>query len=105
MQVLAAPGFWDQPEEQQLKGLGKVYPKVLQAPIEIQRQLLAKGKAAFGGSNPARDWQWDDKVRTPALWSAHLDGARLLAEWGSVILVFGGLAWTLRDNRKHRELH
>jgi hypothetical protein len=37
-----------------------------------------------------------DKVKNPALWNSHLDVARLLAEWAAVIMVFGGLAWTLR---------
>ena len=45
-------------------------------------------------------WVWNggsQKAQTAFLWSSHLDVARLLAEWGAVILVFGGLAWTLRD--------
>jgi hypothetical protein len=44
-------------------------------------------------------WVWSkvsDKVKNPALWNSHLDVARLLAEWAAVIMVFGGLAWTLR---------
>jgi|ERR1035438_5205070 hypothetical protein len=46
---------------------------------------------------------WNEKVKTPALWSSHLDVARLLAEWATVILVMGGFAWTLRDPRKPGE--
>jgi len=48
-------------------------------------------------------WVWtkqDETLKAPQLWNVRLDVARLMAEWRAIILVFGGLAWTLRDPRK-----
>ena len=46
-------------------------------------------------------WVWSragESIKIPALWSSHLDVARLLAEWATVVMVFGGISWTLRKS-------
>ena len=43
-------------------------------------------------------WVWDrayESLKYVHSWGSRIDIVRLLVEWGVVILVFGGVAWTL----------
>ena len=51
-QVVSAPGFWNQPKEQQVQAIGQIYPKIASAPQDVQDRILAQGRVAFGGGNP-----------------------------------------------------
>ena len=51
-QVVSAPGFWNQPKEQQVQAIGQIYPKITSAPQDVQDRFLAQGRVAFGGGNP-----------------------------------------------------
>ena len=46
-QVVSAPGFWNQPKEQQVQAIGQIYPKIASAPQDVQDRILAQGRVAL----------------------------------------------------------
>jgi len=50
-QLVSSPGFWDQPEQEQIDALSQVAPQFKSYPLPVQQGILQKARQQFGQTN------------------------------------------------------